>query len=220
MNFGNPEKPRIMGQFVGCIQGIGEACKALDMPIVSGNVSLYNETEGQAIQPTPTIAAVGLLEDLGQAIPMAGRRGDVLILLGETAGWLDRSAWLYELHGREEGPPPPVDLAAERAAGELVRALKAADLLSAAHDLSDGGLAVAAAEMALASGCGATVAGAPKGMAPGAWFFGEDQGRYLLACPAKSAMADSTSAKPMASALRRTGTTRPLPPPTAMPMSK
>ena len=206
MNFGNPEKPRIMGQFVGCIQGIGEACKALDMPIVSGNVSLYNETEGQAIQPTPTIAAVGLLEDLGQAIPMAGRRGDVLILLGETAGWLDRSAWLYELHGREEGPPPPVDLAAERAAGELVRALKAADLLSAAHDLSDGGLAVAAAEMALASGCGATVAGAPKGMAPGAWFFGEDQGRYLLACPAKSAMAALDAAAKAGVPARQIGT--------------
>jgi len=206
MNFGNPEKPRIMGQFVGCIQGIGEACKALDMPIVSGNVSLYNETEGQAIQPTPTIAAVGLLEDLGQAIPMAGRRGDVLILLGETAGWLDRSAWLYELHGREEGPPPPVDLAAERAAGELVRALKAAELLSAAHDLSDGGLAVAAAEMALASGCGATVAGAPKGMAPGAWFFGEDQGRYLLACPAKSAMAALDAAAKAGVPARQIGT--------------
>ncbi|SFI96613.1 phosphoribosylformylglycinamidine synthase subunit PurL [Albimonas pacifica] len=206
MNFGNPEKPRIMGQFVGCIQGIGEACKALDMPIVSGNVSLYNETDGQAIQPTPTIAAVGLLEDLSQAIPMAGRRGDVLILLGETSGWLDRSAWLYELHGREEGPPPPVDLAAERAAGELVRALKAAGLLSAAHDLSDGGLAVAAAEMALASGCGATIAGAPKGMAPGAWFFGEDQARYLLACPAQSAMAALDAAAKAGVPARQIGT--------------
>ncbi|WP_339950353.1 phosphoribosylformylglycinamidine synthase subunit PurL [uncultured Albimonas sp.] len=206
MNFGNPEKPRIMGQFVGCIQGIGEACLALDMPIVSGNVSLYNETDGQGIQPTPTIAAVGLLEDLSQAIGMAGRRGDVLILLGDTAGWLDRSAWLYELHGREEGPPPPVDLAAERAAGELVRALKAQDLLSAAHDLSDGGLAVAAAEMALASGCGATVAGAPKGLTPGAWFFGEDQGRYLLACPAKSAMAAMDAAAKAGVPARQVGT--------------
>ena len=130
----------------------------------------------------------------------------MLILLGETAGWLDRSAWLYELHGREEGPPPPVDLAAERAAGELVRALKAAELLSAAHDLSDGGLAVAAAEMALASGCGATVAGAPKGMAPGAWFFGEDQGRYLLACPAKSAMAALDAAAKAGVPARQIGT--------------
>ncbi|MDF2234623.1 phosphoribosylformylglycinamidine synthase subunit PurL [Albimonas sp. CAU 1670] len=206
MNFGNPEKPRIMGQFVGCIQGIGEACTALDMPIVSGNVSLYNETDGQAIQPTPTIAAVGLLEDLSQAIPMAGRRGDVLILLGETSGWLDRSAWLYELHGREEGPPPPVDLAAERKAGELVRALKADGLLSAAHDLSDGGLAVAAAEMALASGCGAAVSGPPKGVGAAGWFFGEDQGRYLLACPAKAAMGALDAAARAGVAARQVGT--------------
>ena len=206
MNFGNPEKPRIMGQFVGCIQGIGEACTALDMPIVSGNVSLYNETDGQAIQPTPTIAAVGLLEDLSQAIPMAGRRGDVLILLGTTEGWLDRSAWLYELHGREEGPPPPVDLAAERAAGEFVRALKADGLLSAAHDLSDGGLAVAAAEMALASGCGAAISGAPEGMTPGAWFFGEDQARYLVACPAQSAMAALDAAARAGVPARQVGT--------------
>ena len=188
LNFGNPEKPRIMGQLVGCLQGIGEACEALDMPIVSGNVSLYNETDGSAIPPTPTIAAVGLLESLDDRIPVGGRKGDVLVLLGASAGWLDRSAWLAELHGREEGPPPPVDLAAERRAGELVRDLKGRGLLNAAHDLSDGGMAVAAAEMALASRCGATLVAPRDGLSRAAWFFGEDQGRYLIACPPSAAL--------------------------------
>ena len=188
LNFGNPEKPRIMGQLVGCLQGIGEACEALDMPIVSGNVSLYNETDGAAIPPTPTIAAVGLLESLDDRIPVGGRKGDVLVMLGATVGWLDRSAWLAELHGREEGPPPPVDLAAERRAGELVISLKNRGLLNAAHDLSDGGMAVAAAEMALASRCGATLAAPRDGLSRAAWFFGEDQGRYLIACPPSAAL--------------------------------
>lgn len=206
LNFGNPEKPRIMGQFVGCIQGIGEAVSALDMPIVSGNVSLYNETDGAAILPTPTIVGVGLLESLDELIRMAPRRGDVLVLLGETSGWLDRSIWLQDLHGREEGPPPPVDLGAERRAGELVRALKARGLLRAAHDLSDGGLAVAAAEMALACGCGASVTGAPRGLTAAGWFFGEDQGRYLLACAPKDAMALMDAAAEAGVAARQVGT--------------
>jgi phosphoribosylformylglycinamidine synthase len=181
LNFGNPERRAIMGQLVGCIQGIGAACKALDMPIVSGNVSLYNETSGEAILPTPTIGAVGLLSNLDQVIGMAPGAGDALVLIGEPAGHLGQSAWLWELFGRAEGDAPPVDLEAERKAGELVRALKAQGLITAAHDLSDGGLAVAAAEMALAAGVGVTVEadGTPGASA---WFFGEDQGRYLLGC--------------------------------------
>jgi len=179
LNFGNPERPEIMGQLVGCISGIGEACRALDMPVVSGNVSLYNETEGRAILPTPTIGAVGLLSDLGQVIPMAPGGADILILLGASLGHLGQSALLWELWGRAEGEAPRVDLAAERRAGELVRALKAAGHITAAHDLSDGGLAVAAAEMALAAGSGATLDGADT-LSPAAWFFGEDQGRYLV----------------------------------------
>jgi phosphoribosylformylglycinamidine synthase subunit PurL len=183
LNFGNPERPEIMGQFVGCIRGIAAACAALDMPIVSGNVSLYNETEGRAILPTPTIGAVGLLPSLGGLIRMAPPAGDVLLLLGTTHGHLGQSALLAEVFGREEGEAPPVDLGAERAAGRFVRDAKAAGLVSAAHDLSDGGLAVAAAEMALAGGVGVEIfADAAFGAA--GWFFGEDQGRYLLACPA------------------------------------
>jgi phosphoribosylformylglycinamidine synthase len=181
LNFGNPERRVIMGQLVGCIQGIGAACAALDMPIVSGNVSLYNETNGEAILPTPTIGAVGLLENLGQVIPMAPGTGDALVLIGTTKGHLGQSAWLWELHGRAEGGAPPVDLAGERKAGELVRALKAMGLITAAHDLSDGGLAVAAAEMALAAGVGVAVE-ADGALASSAWFFGEDQGRYLVGC--------------------------------------
>jgi phosphoribosylformylglycinamidine synthase len=166
-----------MGQFVGCIKGIGEACLALDTPIVSGNVSLYNETNGEAILPTPTIGMVGLLPRLDAMIGVAPNAGDALILLGETKGWLGQSAYLWELFGRAEGDAPPVDLQAERRAGELVQALAANGRITAAHDLSDGGFAVAAAEMALAADAGVVVQGGDAG-----WFFGEDQARYLIAC--------------------------------------
>ncbi len=189
LNFGNPEKPEIMGQLVGCIQGIGEACAALDMPIVSGNVSLYNETDGVGILPTPTIGAVGLLNSLDELIDMAPEAGDALVLIGDSNGHLGQSALLAELFGREEGDAPRVDLDGERRAGELVRAAKAAGFLSAAHDLSDGGLALAVADMALAGNVGISVAGGDTG-----WFFGEDQGRYLLATKDAGmiiAMADS-----------------------------
>ena len=182
LNFGNPERPETMGQLVGCIRGIGAACAALDMPIVSGNVSLYNETEGRAILPTPTIGAVGLLASLEELIRMAPTDGDVLLLLGETRGHLGQSALLAGLFGREDGDAPPVDLAAERFAGDFVRAANAEGLISAAHDLSDGGLAVAAAEMALAGSVGVEIFG-DEALDAASWFFGEDQGRYLLACP-------------------------------------
>ena len=181
LNFGNPERPEIMGQLVGCIRGIAAACTALDLPIVSGNVSLYNETEGVAILPTPTIGAVGLLGSIDDLIRMAPGADDVLLLLGETRGHLGQSSLLAELLDREEGDAPPVDLEAERAAGEFVLSVKAEGLVSAAHDLSDGGLAVAATEMALAGALGVEVFEDEVIEAAG-WFFGEDQGRYLLAC--------------------------------------
>jgi phosphoribosylformylglycinamidine synthase len=181
LNFGNPERPEIMGQLVGCIEGIAEACAALDMPVVSGNVSLYNETEGRAILPTPTIGAVGLLRSLGLLLRIAPRAGDRILLVGATRGWLGQSALLAEVLGREEGDAPPVDLAAERAAGEFLRAANAAGLLTAAHDLSDGGLALAAAEMALAGAVGLEIV-SDADVDPIGWFFGEDQGRYLVAC--------------------------------------
>ena len=175
MNFGNPEKPEIMGQFVGCIKGIGEAVKALDMPIVSGNVSLYNETDGAGILPTPTIGAVGLLSSMKDIIRIAPNNGDTLVLIGETTGHLGQSALLAELFNREDGDAPHVDLPAERAAGEFVRAAHADGLITSAHDVSDGGIAVAAAEMAMAADTGVSIHDGDTG-----WFFGEDQARYIL----------------------------------------
>ena len=184
LNFGNPERPEIMGQFVGCVRGIAEACRTLDVPVVSGNVSLYNETNGRAILPTPTIGAVGLLEDFSRSTSLAFKAADeTILLLGETAGWLGQSIYLREICGREEGPPPPVDLAAERRNGDFVRRLIADGQVTAVHDLADGGLLVAVAEMAMASGIGARLNPPPSGFAPHAFWFGEDQARYLVTVP-------------------------------------
>ncbi len=186
LNFGNPERPEIMGQFVGCVQGIGEACRALDYPVVSGNVSLYNETDGRGIPPTPTIGGVGLIEDLAHTATIAFKAaGETIVLIGDTRGHLGASVYLRDVLGRREGAPPPVDLAAERRNGDFVRGLIVRGQVSACHDLSDGGLAVALAEMALAGEQGGTIE-APKGgngatIPPiHAWLFGEDQGRYLV----------------------------------------
>ena len=182
LNFGNPEKPEVMGQFVGCIQGIGEACRALDFPVVSGNVSLYNETEGVGILPTPTIGGVGVVDDVEKIATVAFKRdGDALVLIGATKGWLGQSAYLATVCGREEGAPPPVDLAAEKRNGDFVRGLITAGIVDTVHDLSDGGLAVAVAEMALAGNIGAVLPECPLPVACHAYLFGEDQGRYLLA---------------------------------------
>ncbi len=181
LNFGNPERPEIMGQFVGCLEGIGEAARALDFPIVSGNVSLYNETQGKGILPTPAIGGVGVIADVTKASKTGlTRDGDVILLVGETRGWLGQSAYLRDLCGRAEGAPPPVDLVAERRNGDFVRALVLSGRVTAAHDLADGGLAVALAEMALAGGVGATIERLPEGSSHAA-LFGEDQARYLLA---------------------------------------
>jgi phosphoribosylformylglycinamidine synthase II len=179
LNFGNPERPEIMGQIVRATDGMAEACAALDFPVVSGNVSLYNETNGQAIPPTPTVGGVGLIADYGRTADFSSlKAGDSLVLLGETRGELGASMYLRELLGREDGAPPPVDLAVERRHGELVLSLIRSGACRVVHDLSDGGLAAAAAEMALASNVG--VALALQGP-PHAALFAEDQARYLLA---------------------------------------
>lgn len=182
LNFGNPEKPEVMGQLVGCLKGIGEACKALDFPVVSGNVSLYNETNGVGILPTPTIGGVGVLDDVMRHATIDLKRdGDLLVLVGETAGWLGQSVYLSVIDGREAGAPPPVDLAVERRNGDFVRGLITSGLVDTVHDLSDGGLAVALAEMAMAGGRGAALPEVPEGLLAHAYLFGEDQARYLLA---------------------------------------
>jgi phosphoribosylformylglycinamidine synthase len=182
LNFGNPETPEIMGQFVGAVKGIGAACAALDMPIVSGNVSLYNETDGTGILPTPTIGGVGLIARPEALIDGLARADDVAVMIGDGPGHLGRSALLAEMFGREDGAAPPVDLAAERAAGEFLLANRAS--LRAATDLSDGGLALAAFEMAAAAGIGVTIS--VSGTAP---LFGEDQARYLGAATEAGAAA-------------------------------
>jgi phosphoribosylformylglycinamidine synthase subunit PurL len=184
LNFGNPERPEIMGQLVGCIRGIGEACRALNFPVVSGNVSLYNETNGQAILPTPTIGAVGLLNDFTKSMRLAfAAEGEAILLIGETKGWLGQSLYLRDICGREEGAPPPVDLGDERRNGDFVRELIGDGLVTAVHDVSDGGLLVALAEMAVASRIGAVLEAAPQVPAQvtvhGFWF-GEDQARYVV----------------------------------------
>ena len=184
LNFGNPERPETMGQLVGCIQGVGEACAALDFPVVSGNVSLYNETHGQAILPTPAIGGIGVLDDLDRRADLALRRDDdILILLGGTSGQLGQSIYLRHLLQRQDGPPPTVDLLTERRNGDFVRGLIATGQVDTCHDLSDGGLLVAAAEMAMAGDMGMDLNGPDD---PGFWF-GEDQGRYVLAVPARVA---------------------------------
>ena len=194
LNFGNPERPEIMGQIVRAIEGMAEACRALDFPVVSGNVSLYNETNGAAIPPTPTVGAVGLIEDYARRADFASmREGDVLILLGQTVGELGASAYLRDVLGREDGAPPPVDLAGERRAGDFVRGMIEAGTLRVVHDLSDGGLIAAAAEMALASGVGVQLALAPS-PPPLAQLFGEDQGRYLLAVADPGPVLDAARA--------------------------
>ena len=179
LNFGNPEKPEIMGQFADAIAGMGEACRALDFPVVSGNVSLYNETQGRPILPTPAIGAVGVLAEAATAIGLALTPGQDLVLIGATTGWLGQSLWLREIAGREGGPPPPLDLQAERRNGDWVRARIQANEVTACHDCADGGLLVTIAEMALAGRTGATL----TIDADHAFWFGEDQARYVLATP-------------------------------------
>jgi len=205
LNFGNPERPETMGQFVGCVRGIGEACRVLDFPVVSGNVSLYNETNGRAILPTPTIGGVGLLEQFTKSMTLAFKgEGEAIMLIGETCGWLGRSVYLRDICGREEGAPPPVDLAAERRHGDFVRGLIRAGVVSAVHDVSDGGLLIALAEMAMASGIGAVLE-APSGIPPHAFWFGEDQARYVVT--AKDAHGVMQQAKAAGVPLTRLGAT-------------
>jgi phosphoribosylformylglycinamidine synthase len=206
MNFGNPQRPEIMGQFVGCIEGMADACRALDFPIVSGNVSLYNETKnddgsGSAILPTPAIGGVGLLADYERTATIGLQAADeTLLLVGETRGHLGQSVWLREIAGREDGPPPPVDLAVERRNGDFVRGLIAEGRVSAVHDCADGGLLVAVAEMALAGGIGATLS--PDAALPlHNWAFGEDQGRYVVASPNGAAIAEAARAAGVAVAV-------------------
>jgi len=208
LNFGNPERPEIMGQLVGCIEGVAAACKALEFPVVSGNVSLYNETNGRAILPTPTIGGVGLIDDFSKSASIPFKAADELIvLLGETKGWIGQSLYLREICGREEGAPPPVDLMLERRAGDFVRGLIDETVVTAVHDISDGGLLVAVAEMALASSIGAKIYGPPAFLTEHGFWFGEDQARYVVTIKPERFDDLATRARMAAVPVRRIGMT-------------
>jgi phosphoribosylformylglycinamidine synthase len=203
LNFGNPERPEIMGTFVRAIEGIGEACRALDFPVVSGNVSLYNETNGQAILPTPAIGGVGLLPDLKKMATLRFKaEGEAILLVGGHGRHLGQSIYLREILGREEGAPPPVDLRKEKRHGDLVRSLIRSRQVTAVHDISDGGLAVAMIEMALAS----SSLGASVGSLDHVALFAEDQGRYVVTCPAHETAKVITDAHAKGVDVSRIGT--------------
>ena len=195
LNFGNPERPDIMGQFVGCVEGMSDACRALDFPVVSGNVSFYNESDGQSVQPAPAIGGVGLIEDLDATAHLAlNGPDDALVLVGESRGHLGASLYLREIAGSEDGAAPEVDLAAERRNGDFVRTLIQSGRVTACHDVADGGAYVAVAEMAMAAAGIGKMVGAdlkiPKDAQPAHGFlFGEDQGRYVLAVKPLEAQA-------------------------------
>ncbi|MCJ9752790.1 phosphoribosylformylglycinamidine synthase subunit PurL [Neorhizobium sp. BETTINA12A] len=207
LNFGNPEKPEIMGQLVGAIKGIGEACRALDFPIVSGNVSLYNETNGVAILPTPTIAGVGLLPDWQKMAKIGSANdGDKLIMIGTDGTHLGSSIYLRDILDTNDGPPPEVDLKAERRNGDFVRSLIRNGQVTACHDISSGGLVIALAEMAMASAKGMKV-GIKEQRGPAhALLFGEDQARYVIAVPADLANFVQASAESAGVPFRQLGT--------------
>ena len=211
LNFANPQRPEIMAQFVHALTGMGEACRELDFPVVSGNVSLYNESKatggGSAILPTPAIGGVGLMQDYDKRASIAfAAAGEAIVLIGGESGHLGQSLWLREMHGREEGEAPPVGLALERRAGELVRKLIETGVATAVHDCSDGGLAVALAEMALAGGIGCEVALPEDRMSQAAFWFGEDQARYVVTAKAAALLIEAVERAGLAAvALGETG---------------
>ena len=183
LNFANPQRPEIMAQITGCLEGMADACRALDFPIVSGNVSLYNESKatggGSAILPTPAIGGVGLLQDWRKAVGIGLAAGQDIVLIGDTA-WgdaLGQSQWLRTIHQREDGLPPVVDLELERKHADLVRKLITSGTVSAVHDVSDGGILVAIAEMALAGQCGFSLT---WGVREADFWFGEYQSCYIV----------------------------------------
>jgi phosphoribosylformylglycinamidine synthase subunit PurL len=210
LNFGNPEKPPIMGQLVEAVKGIGAACTALDTPVVSGNVSLYNETDGQPILPTPTIGAIGIIDSLDNTATVAFKGdGDAVLLVGGpddiSGGWLGQSLYLRELHGVEMGAPPPVDLFQERKVGDAVRGLIQNGDIDTCHDVSDGGVAIALTEMALSGDIGVTIDIGADVSAP--WLFGEDQGRYIITCIADRLTTVTSTFENEGILVRQIGTT-------------
>ncbi|MFC3050808.1 phosphoribosylformylglycinamidine synthase subunit PurL [Kordiimonas pumila] len=211
LNFGNPERPDIMGQFVGCLEGMGEACIALDYPIISGNVSLYNETNGSGILPTPAIGGVGVMKDSSKIATVSFKEaGDTILLIGETKDELGASLYQKEILGKDEGLPPIVDLKAERRNGDFIRALIENGQITTCHDIADGGLIAALSDMAIAGGIGATIT-VDAALPLHVHLFSETQARYLVAADVQTAEAiieEANDAGIPVSVLGTTGGTR------------
>ena len=183
MNFGNPEKEEIMGQFAGVVTGMIEACEILDYPVVSGNVSLYNETNGKGINPTPAIGGVGLIENLNHfSTPHLKRDNDTVLLVGKTDGYLGQSIYAKEILNITSGLPPKVNLKNEKKIGDAIRDLININKLDTVHDISDGGFLVALTEMSISGGIGVKIHLDEKDVSP-KFLFGEDQGRYIISVP-------------------------------------
>ncbi len=181
LNFGNPEKPKVMGEFVECVDGIKEACEYLNFPVVSGNVSFYNETNSKSIFPTPVIGGVGFIGDLKKVTNIKIKnKGNIIVAIGKTVGHLEQSVFLKENFSILDGPPPEINLVNEKNNGLAVLKLIKENLVLSAHDISTGGILVALAEMSIASGLGLKIFKPKKLTNSIEYFFGEDQGRYLL----------------------------------------
>ena len=181
LNFGNPEKKEIMGQLVEVIKGMSEACLALDYPVISGNVSLYNETNGVGIKPTPTIGGVGLIQDSNKSTTISIKAtGNLLLIIGETKGHIHQSALCYDILHIKKGPPPSINLAEEKKNSFFIRDLINKKIALSVHDISDGGIALTIAEMCMSGKIGAKITTNLIDAERIKFLFGEDQARYVI----------------------------------------
>lgn len=181
LNFGSPEKPEVMGEFIDCINGMKEACEFLNFPVVSGNVSFYNETNSKSIHPTPVIGGIGIINDLKRITNIKTKEnGNLIIIVGKTIGHLGQSAFLYENFSITDGPPPEINLLNEKNNGLAILELIKKGVVASVHDVSSGGMLVSLAEMSMSSGLGLKIYKPKKFKNFYEYFFGEDQGRYLI----------------------------------------
>jgi phosphoribosylformylglycinamidine synthase len=181
LNFGNPEKERNMGEFVECVQGISEASKYLDFPVVSGNVSFYNETKNKGIKPTPSIGGVGLIKNYKKMVTMDLKKVDnLVIVIGKTEGHLDQSIFARSILSEKKGPPPEINLFNEKNNGETILKLIEERLIESAHDISLGGIIIALARMCIKGNKGVKLNKLKSLINKFQYFFGEDQGRYII----------------------------------------
>ena len=184
LNFGNPEKEKNMGEFVECVEGITEASKYLDFPVVSGNVSFYNETKDKGIKPTPAIGGVGLIKDYQKMITMDFKKtGNIVYVIGKTEGHLDQSIFARNILLEKKGPPPSINLFNEKNIGETILHLIDKNLILSCHDVSLGGILTAVSKMCIKGKKGIKINNLKGFVNKYEYFFGEDQGRYIVEIP-------------------------------------